>query len=62
MRWLTYRHDGAERAGILDAGNNVRGFPAGFTMLASETRDRREALGRIRHCTRIRGSRDGPGS
>jgi hypothetical protein len=30
---------------------------AGFTMLASETRDRREALGRIRYCTRIRGSR-----
>jgi DNA mismatch repair protein MutS len=30
---------------------------AGFTALASETRDREEALGRIRYCTRIRGSR-----
>jgi DNA mismatch repair protein MutS len=30
---------------------------AGFTLLASETRDRREALGKIRYCTRIRGSR-----
>src|ERR1700689_2294405 len=30
---------------------------AGFTMLAGETRDRREALGRLRYCTRIRGSR-----
>jgi hypothetical protein len=33
MRWLTYRHDGAERAGILDEDNNVRGFPPGLTML-----------------------------
>ncbi len=33
MRWLTYRHDGAERAGILDEDSNVRGFPAGLTML-----------------------------
>jgi DNA mismatch repair protein MutS len=30
---------------------------AGFIKLESETRDRREALGRIRYCTRIRGSR-----
>ena len=30
---------------------------AGFIELASETRDRREALGKIRYCTRIRGSR-----
>ncbi len=30
---------------------------AGFAMLASETRDRREALGRIRYCIRIRWSR-----
>jgi DNA mismatch repair protein MutS len=30
---------------------------AGFTLLASETRDRREALGKLRYCTRIRGSR-----
>jgi DNA mismatch repair protein MutS len=29
----------------------------GFTLLASETRDRREVLGKIRYCTRIRGSR-----
>jgi DNA mismatch repair protein MutS len=28
-----------------------------FAALASETRDRKEALGRIRYCTRIRGSR-----
>ena len=34
MRWLTYRHDGAERAGILDEDSNVRGFrPGGLTML-----------------------------
>jgi DNA mismatch repair protein MutS len=30
---------------------------AGFTALVSDTRDRKEALGRIRYCTRIRGSR-----
>ena len=30
---------------------------AGFTTLASDTRDRKEALGRIRYCTRIRGGR-----
>jgi DNA mismatch repair ATPase MutS len=30
---------------------------AGFAVLASETRERRESLGRIRYCTRIRGSR-----
>jgi DNA mismatch repair protein MutS len=30
---------------------------AGFTALVSETRDRKEALGRIRYCTRIRGNR-----
>lgn len=30
---------------------------AGFTVLASDTRDRTDALGRIRYCTRIRGSR-----
>jgi DNA mismatch repair protein MutS len=30
---------------------------AGFTALAGETRDRKEALGRIRYCTRIRGNR-----
>jgi DNA mismatch repair protein MutS len=30
---------------------------AGFTTLANETRDRKEALGRIRYLTRIRGSR-----
>jgi DNA mismatch repair protein MutS len=30
---------------------------AGFTALASDTRDRKQALGRIRYCTRIRGSR-----
>jgi DNA mismatch repair protein MutS len=29
----------------------------GFTLLASEARDRRGALGKIRYCTRIRGSR-----
>ena len=33
MRWLTYRHDGAERVGILDAEDNVRGFPPGIAML-----------------------------
>ena len=30
---------------------------AGFTALASDTRDRKEDLGRIRYCTRIRGGR-----
>jgi len=30
---------------------------AAFTVLASDTRDRKEALGRIRYCTRIRGDR-----
>ena len=30
---------------------------AGFTALASDTRDREEALGQIRYCTRIRGGR-----
>jgi DNA mismatch repair protein MutS len=30
---------------------------AGFTTLARDTRDRRDALGRIRYCTRIRGDR-----
>jgi DNA mismatch repair protein MutS len=30
---------------------------AGFTVLVSETRDRQDALGQIRYCTRIRGSR-----
>ena len=30
---------------------------AGFTALASETRDRKQALGRVRYCTRIRGNR-----
>ena len=33
MRWLTYRHDGAERAGVLDEDSNVHGFPPGLTML-----------------------------
>jgi hypothetical protein len=33
MRWLTYRRDSAERAGILDEDSNVRGFPTGLTML-----------------------------
>lgn len=30
---------------------------AGFTALASDTRDRKEALGQIRYCTRIKGGR-----
>jgi DNA mismatch repair protein MutS len=30
---------------------------AGFTTLARETRDRKDALGRIRYCTRIKGDR-----
>jgi DNA mismatch repair protein MutS len=30
---------------------------AGFTTLAGDTRDRKETLGRIRYCTRIRGNR-----
>ena len=30
---------------------------AGFTALASDTRDRKEALGQVRYCTRIRGGR-----
>ena len=30
---------------------------AGFTTLASDTRNRKDALGRIRYCTRIRGGR-----
>jgi DNA mismatch repair protein MutS len=30
---------------------------AGFTALASDTRDRKDALGQIRYCTRIRGGR-----
>ncbi|MGH3255695.1 MAG: MutS-related protein [Streptosporangiaceae bacterium] len=30
---------------------------AGFTALMSDTRDRKDALGRIRYCTRIRGGR-----
>jgi DNA mismatch repair protein MutS len=30
---------------------------AGFTALAGDTRDRKEALGQIRYCTRIRGGR-----
>ncbi len=30
---------------------------AGFTALASDTKDRKDALGQIRYCTRIRGGR-----
>ena len=33
MRWLTYRHDGVERAGILDAEGTVRGLTPGIAML-----------------------------
>ena len=33
MRWLTYRHDGTERVGILDADDTVRGLTPGIAML-----------------------------
>ena len=33
MRWLTYRHDGVERVGILDAEDTVRGLTPGIAML-----------------------------
>jgi 2-keto-4-pentenoate hydratase/2-oxohepta-3-ene-1,7-dioic acid hydratase in catechol pathway len=33
MRWLTYRHEGVERVGILDGEDTVHGLPPGLTML-----------------------------
>jgi 2-keto-4-pentenoate hydratase/2-oxohepta-3-ene-1,7-dioic acid hydratase in catechol pathway len=33
MRWLTYRHDGVERVGVLDNDDTVHGLAAGLTML-----------------------------
>jgi 2-keto-4-pentenoate hydratase/2-oxohepta-3-ene-1,7-dioic acid hydratase in catechol pathway len=33
MRWLTYRHNGIERVGVLDADNTVRALRPGITML-----------------------------
>jgi 2-keto-4-pentenoate hydratase/2-oxohepta-3-ene-1,7-dioic acid hydratase in catechol pathway len=33
MRWLTYRHDGVERVGMLDEADTVHGLAPGPTML-----------------------------
>lgn len=33
MRWLTYRHDGVERVGVLDSDDTVHGLAEGLTML-----------------------------